>query len=129
MTFYQDIRDNTASPLLKEFGESAVYRVFEDAVYDNATGKTTNGQATDLSITVVEINGQGPLAAQEWSDDVAERLQKVVIASATEFANKGVAPEVEKSIVYGGKEYKILAVKATQPGGVPLIYRMALYNA
>lgn len=129
MTFFTGLRDDTAGPLIDKFGQSATHRVYAAATYNNATGKTVDGTPTDTPIKLLELKGGGPKQAQEWTEDVAKRASAFVLTDAKLFAAAGVTPEAEDTLVYGGKSYKILAIKRTAPSGVPVIYKMAVQNA
>lgn len=129
MTFYTGLRDDTAGPLIDQFGQSGTYRVHASESYDNATGKTTKGAPTDTAVKLLELKGDGPRQAQEWSEDVASMMRTVVLLSAKEFAAEGVTPEVDEALIYAGKENRILGIKAVAPGGVAVIYKMAVQYA
>lgn len=126
MTFYSGLRDNTAGPLIKQFGQEATYRTFPDAVYDNATGMTTDGTPQDVTVHLLELSGFGPKQAQQWSEDVSKIMRAEVLMSANELATADVVPEVNEHVIYEGRENRILGRKRVGPAGTAVIYKLAV---
>jgi len=124
MSFYGDLRDDTAGPLIAQFGQPATYRVYGAEVYDNATGKTTDGAPTDTAIQLLDL----PVPEREFSESVAARASAMLLVAAKEFNAAGVTPEVDKDVIFGSKSYKILAVNTVGPSGEAVIYKMAVQH-
>ncbi len=125
MTFYSGLRDDTAAPLIAQFGQPAVYRTFGAAVYDNATGLTTTGAPTDLPIQMLDL----PMKERVFSEDVTAKASGMFLVEAASFAAATVTPAVDATIVLRGKDYRILAINTVGPSGEAVIYKMAVQNA
>lgn len=125
MSFYQGLRDDTAGPLIAQFGQDGVYRVFGSEVYDNATGKTTKGAPTDTEIKLLDL----PMREREFSEEVSSAAEAMLLVAAKEFNAAGVTPAVNERVVFGSKDYLILAINTVGPSGVAVIYKMAVKNA
>lgn len=125
MTFYSGLRDDTAGPLISQFGQPGTYRVFGVEVYDNATGKTTKGAVTDTQVSMLDL----PIKERVFTQDVTERASAFLLVSAKEFAVAAVTPEVDETIIFGSKSYRILAINTIGPSGVAVAYKMAVQHA
>ena len=125
MTFYSGLRDDTAGPLIAQFGQAATYRVFGSESYDNATGTTTPGAETDTPIVLLDL----PMKEREFTEEVAAMASGTVLVAAQQFAAAGVTPAVNERIIFGSKTYKILAINTVGPSGEAVIYKMAVQNA
>lgn len=125
MSFYEGLRDETAAPLIAKFGQPASYRVFGAETYDNTTGKTTKGAATNLAIQLLDL----PVKEREFSEEVTAKASGVFLVAAAQFAAASVVPKVEELIVLNSKSFRILAINTVGPSGVAVIYKMAVQNA
>lgn len=125
MSFYEGLRDDTAGPLIAQFGQDATYRVYGAEVYDNDTGKTTKGTPTDTAIKMLDL----PMRDREFSDSIAEAANSMILVAAKELNAAGVTPAVNETILFGSETYKILAINTVGPSGVAVIYKMAVRNA
>lgn len=125
MTFYTGLRDNTAAPLIAQFGRAAVYRVFGAEVYDNATATTSKGSSTDTPIILVKL----PVKPQVFSEEVTAKSAAMLLVSAKEFAAAGVTPAVDETILIDTASYRILAILSIDPSGVPVVFKMAVQHA
>ncbi len=70
-----------------------------------------------------------PMREREFSEEVAERSDAMVLVAAKELAAAAVTPEVDREIIFGTKTYRILAINTVGPSGVAVIYKMAVQNA
>lgn len=125
MTFYSGLRDDTAAPLIAQFGQPATYRVFGAEVYDTVTGKTTKGTPTDTPIQMLDL----PMPKREFSEEVTAKASGMFLVSAAEFAAAAVVPATEETIILRGRDFRILAINAVGPSGEVVIYKMAVQNA
>ena len=125
MTFFSGLRDDTAGPLIAQFGQPGTYRVNGSAVYDNASGKTRKGAPTDLPIVMLDL----PLKRREFSEEVSAMASASLLVSAQQFAAASVTPAINEKILFGSKTYKILAINTVGPSGEAVIYKMAVQNA
>lgn len=124
MSFYSGLRDDTAGPLIAQFGQAGTYRVRGSETYDNTTGLTTPGAATDTPIVLLDL----PLKDREFTEDVAAMASAMVLVAAQQFAAASVTPAVNEKIIFGSKTYKILAINTVGPSGEAVIYKMAVQN-
>jgi len=125
MSFYSGLRDDTAAPLIAQFGQPATYRVFGAETYDNATGKTVKGTPTDTAIVLLDL----PISERDFSEEVVARASAKFLVAAAQFAAASVVPAVDETILLRGKDYRILAINSVGPSGEAVIYKMAVQNA
>jgi len=125
MSFYEGLRDDTADQLITQFGQAGTYRVYGSEVYDNSTGKTTEGAPTDTAIVLLDL----PMKEREFSEEVTALSNAMLLVSAKEFSAASVTPAVDETVIFGSKNYKILAINTVGPSGVAVIYKMAVQNA
>lgn len=125
MSFYQGLRDDTAGPLIAQFGQDGTYRVYPAEVYDNATGKTTKGAPADTTIKLLDL----PFPEREFTEEVSASAKAMLLVSAKEFSAAGVTPAVDEIILFGSKQYQVIAINTVGPGGTAVIYKMAVKNA
>jgi len=125
MTFYSGLRDDTAAPLIAQFGQSAVYRTFGAALYDNESGETTRGAAIDLPIKLLDL----PLKERVFSEEVTAKASGMFLLEAASFATAGVTPAPDATIILRGKDYRVLAINTVGPAGEAVIYKLAVQNA
>lgn len=122
MSFYEGLRDDTAGPLIAQFGQDAVYRVYASETYDNVAGKTTPGTPTDTPIKLLDL----PMRDREFTEEVVAESKAMFLVAAKELNAAGVTPEVDKEIVLGGDPFRIVAINTVGPSGVAVIYKMAV---
>jgi len=122
MTFYSGLRDDTAGPLIEQFGQPGTYRVYGSETYDNATGTTTPGAPTDTAIVLLDL----PMKEREFTEDVAAEASGMLLVAAQQFAAAGVTPAVNETILFGSHTHKILAINTVGPSGEAVIYKMAV---
>jgi hypothetical protein len=125
MSFFEGLRDDTAGPLIAQFGQDGVHRVYGAKAYDNSTGKTTLGTPTDTEIKLLDL----PMRQREFTEEVAARASAILLVAAKELNAASVTPAVDEEIVFGGSAYRILAINTVGPSGVAVIYKMAVQNA
>ncbi|ARB06111.1 hypothetical protein FDH38_gp057 [Dinoroseobacter phage vB_DshS-R5C] len=125
MNFYEGLRDDTAGPLIAQFGQLATYRVFGAETYDNATGKTTKGSPTDTAIQMLDL----PMREREFTEAVTAQADAMLLVAAKELNAAGVTPAVDNEVIFGSKTYRILSINTVGPSSVAVIYKMAVQNA
>mgnify|MGYP003639538981 CR=1 FL=1 len=125
MSFYSGLRDDTAGPLIAQFGQAGTYRVYGSESYNNTTGTTTPGAATDTPIVMLDL----PLKEREFSEEVAAQASGMLLVAAQQFAAASVTPKVNERIIFGSKTYRILAINTVGPSGEAVIYKMAVQYA
>jgi hypothetical protein len=124
MSFYENLRDNTAGPLIKQFGQVGTYRVYSAEAYNNTTGKTTQGTATLVTIRFLDLPLNYLTLHREFSEEAAAEAQAKLLVSAKELAEAGVVPQVDAEILADTKVWRILAINPVGPSGIPVIYKM-----
>lgn len=124
MSFYSGLRDDTAAPLIAQFGQPATYRVYGAQVYSNTTGKTTKGAPTDTAIVLLDL----PISEREFSEEITARASAKFLVAAAQFAAAAVVPAVNETVILRGKNYRILAINTVGPSGEAVIYKMAVEN-
>lgn len=122
MSFYEGLRDDTAGPLIAQFGQDAAYRVYAAETYDNATGKTTPGSPTDTAIKLLDL----PVQDRDFTEEVRAQSKAKFLVAAKELSAAGVTPEVDKEIILSSKPYRILMINTVGPAGTAVIYKMAV---
>lgn len=122
MSFYQGLRDDTAGPLIEQFGQAGTYRVFAAETYNNTTGKTTKGLATSVPIRLLDL----PVKDREFSEEVTAEARAILLVAARELAAAAVVPKVDAEILVGATVWRILAINTVGPSGVAVIYKMAV---
>ena len=125
MTFYSGLRDDTAGPLIAQFGQGGTYRVYKAPTYDNATGDVTKNAATDVAIQLLDL----PMDDRDFSEEIIARASAKLLVSAKEFAAAAETPAVDAEVIFGSKTYRILAINTIGPAGTAVIYKMAVQNA
>lgn len=124
MSFYSGLRDDTAAPLIAQFGQQATYRVYRAETYDNVTGKAIKGTATDTRIVLLDL----PVSERDFSAEVMARASAKFLVAAAQFAAASVVPAVNETVILRGKNYRILAINSFSPSGEAVIYKMAVEN-
>jgi len=118
MTFYTDLRDNDAAPLIAEFGMDGVLRQLAPT-YDEATGISTNA-ATDTAIKFLKLKLGN---RTEFQEELVARAAYILLVSAKELATAGVTPEATDKVVFGSQVYAILDINEVGPGGTAVVYK------
>ena len=122
MSFYEGLRDDTAAPLIAQFGQVAAYRIDATKTYDNATGKVTAGTPDSTPIKLLDL----PLRDREFSEEVVAVARGMFLVSAKELNEAAVVPAVDAEIILAGRAYRIRAINTVGPAGIAVIYKMAV---
>lgn len=122
MTFYENLRDNVADTKIEQFGQAGVYLHRTSESYDNVSGTRGSPGTQEVPIKLLDL----PLRDREFSEEVTARANAFFMISAKAFAENNVTPTVGSEIVRGNLYHKILAINTIGPGGVAVIYKMAL---
>lgn len=129
MTFYTDLRDNTAGPLIDQFGMSAILRKLDDAYDPTSGGVTSEATETTIKVLDLQIRTQGGTMTPEWAPDLVKKISSLLLVSAKELAAAGVEIATNDEVVWSGKVGRILALKAVAPAGVAVLYKVGVANA
>lgn len=121
MTFYASLRDDTAAPLIAEYGQAATYRGHGSYEYSVATGRAADTAPRDTAVRLLDL----PLPDREFSEHVTQRASAMFLVGAKEFAAANVVPEVDDRMVVGTDTYTILAINTIGPAGEAVVYKMA----
>lgn len=119
MTFYSDMRA-VALNLLTDYGQSAAWRVVT-STYDPTTGEAVLA-TTDTTVTVVKL--PLPREYNEFTRNLVEMSEHLIVMSATELETAGVVPSSNDKFVLGGIVYEVIALKAIDPGGTVVAYKL-----
>ena len=127
MTFYTDLRDNVAGPLIAQFGSDATLR--QEAIsYDPATGAGT-ATATNTAVKVLQVSLSAMLKGSGgknvFSEEMSAKWDQGIIMQAV----AGGTPAVNDLLILGSVTARIAWIDPVQPGGVPVIYKMAVARA
>ena len=130
MTFYTDLRDDVAGPLIADKGATATLRqTTAGGVYDPTTGAVSAKTPTDTVFSYVDL----PISRQRlrayFRDEMVEKVEKLFLVSAVEFAAASVSPGVDDVILISGVSYRILGIAPVAPGTVPVVYRIGAMRA
>lgn len=121
--FYTDLRDNTVEPLLADLGFDMVLESSREPTIDPNTGAITS-PAVVVSTTIKgifrffsqdEINGKDILSGD---------LQALVEGKRLNTAN--IVPDTTMQLVAKGIKYSVVRVTPTQPGGIPVLFRLQI---
>lgn len=116
--FYTDLRDNTADPLIKEFGKPMTLVLKSGGTYSGATGKITVAESeTEYPCTGVQVSFK---KSEMGSGDVKMGDVKVLL-SAT---GLDVVPDSSYRLKIGDEVYTVVNCDPLRPGGVDVIYEM-----
>lgn len=128
MAFYTDIRDGFASDLITKFGRVATLRK-EVITYVAATGVGTSAPSdtTVYGIQVTYLREQ--MAERGINRTLIEKVHVGFIISAKETAAAGVVPDINDKFLIGSVTHQVLWMEAVEPGGVAVIYKLALARA
>lgn len=125
MTFYTEMRDDVAGPLIREFGRSAtLFKQFRS--YDATTGSVTlsPGQDTSTTIYLLQLPIERPKLRNIFRDETVQRASWQLVISGEELAAASVTPEVEDQITFDGRTYQITDILRVAPGGTDVIYKV-----
>lgn len=121
--FYNDLRDNTVDPVLKQFGFAMTLESSREPTIDPNTGAITVA-ATVVSTTVTGI-------FRFFSQDEITRMDILsgdlqCLIGGKEVNDAGVVPDTTMQLVAKGVKYSIVRVTPTQPGGIAVLYRLQI---
>jgi hypothetical protein len=126
---YQSLRDKTAGALIAASGRPAILRQQGSSSYDPATGKNTI-VTRDTVVQVIESALKRAIKGREgmnqFESEQVKHWDASLIMSAKETAAAGVEPVVGDQIVLDGQTFKIAWLEPVSPGGVAVIYKMAI---
>lgn len=121
--FYTDLRDNTVLPLIKEFGFPMVLKSSREPTIDPNTGAIT-AAAAEVSTTVDGLFRFFSKDEIDGKDILAEDIQ--VLMEATVLNTAGIDPDSSMQLIAKGVTYNVVRNTPTQPGGIPLLYRLQI---
>lgn len=118
MGIYENLRDNTAAPLIKKFGKAMVLRRTTPGAYDAATGATTASTTTDYRCWGVFKQ----IDLKRVDGTLIQRSDKFV---GVVMENKNVSPsDSTDTLVVGSEVLKIINVETLSPGGVDILHTL-----
>jgi hypothetical protein len=128
MTFYTALRDNTAGPLITQFG-AAMTLTKQSETFNPNTGTATlvdvSTQCKGLEISLAAML-RGGAGKNQYDDELVQQWDSAIILSAKELAAAGVEPEPNDVLVVAGRKSTIKWVEPVRPAGVAVIYKCAI---
>lgn len=121
--FYTQLRDNTVVPLMKKFGFAMVLRSAREPVIDKNTGAIISS-ATFEDTTVTGLFRFFSQDEIDGKDILASDIQCLI--GAAEVNAKGIDPDTKMQLIAKGSTYNVIRITPTQPGGVPILYRLQI---
>lgn len=122
MTFYSELRDDVAGPLIRQYGVAATLRQVAVS-YDPTTGIGTPTN-TDTAIRLVKLPIERPKLRNFFREDLIERASYLFLVSATEIAAASITPTANDKIVLGSTVYAVLGVNEVAPGDTCVLYKI-----
>jgi len=122
-SFYTDLRDNTVLPLIKKFGFPMVLKSSREPTIDPDTGAIT-AAAADVTTTVDGLFRFYSQDEIDGKDILAEDVQALLEASTLNTA--GIDPDSSMQLIANGVTYNVVRNTPTQPGGIPLLFRLQI---
>lgn len=105
-----------AATMLKKTGTAMTLRVTTPGTYDPATGADSGETTTDYVCVGVLTNVSDYLT----DGTLIQVGDKVALIGAT----VAVRPKADDALVIGGDTWKVVNVKAVEPSGVPVLYKV-----
>ena len=115
MTFYTNLRDNTAAKLIKKFGRLHTFTRVTYGAYDPATGTSAETTATFTANAVKD-----EFSAFERNDSSIQIDDIKLIAEASDL----ITFEIDDSITIESQEYKLTRVNPIKPGATVVAYEL-----
>ena len=122
MGFYEDMRDDVAGKLIRQYGLDATLRQ-ETTVYDPTTGEATV-TSNDVAIKVVKQPIERPALRNFWRQELIDRASYQFLVSAQETASAAVVPTANDKVVLQGRVYAVIGVNEVAPGEVVVVYKI-----
>jgi len=124
--FYEDLRDNTVKPLLDEFGFSMILVTSREPTIDPNTGAITAASA-DVQTPVTGLfrffSQDEIFKALEAGQTIqANDLQALIEAKSVNDA--GIDIDTVTQLIAKSVTYNVVRNWPTQPGGIPLLYKL-----
>lgn len=118
--FYNGLRDDTAGPLISQFGLAGVLRR-STKTYDPTTGRTTYGADADTSIRMLDL----PVERGIFEESLEQQMTSMLLVASKELNAASVTAEPgdlvrwtkEGATVQG----RILAKKVIGPSGISVL--------
>ena len=121
--FYNDLRDNAVYKVLQRFGFDMVIKSNRAPVIDPDTGEVLTA-ATVVSTTVTGIFRFYSQDEVTGKDIQASDIQALIEAKTLNEA--GIYPDTDMQLTARGVTYNIVRNTPTQPGGIPLLFRLQI---
>lgn len=118
MGFYEGIRDNTVTPLVKKFGKQMILRRSSPGVYDATAGEVSGATTTDYRCWGVFKR----IDLKRIDGTLIQRNDKLLMVV---MENQTVTPcDSTDSIVIGTEVLKIISNDTLAPGGVDIMHNL-----
>lgn len=130
MTFYSDIRDDVAGPLVRQFGVDVVLRQTSDSYYPEEGANVSSVTATlTVRAVILPIRRVGSTQPPEFRAEDIVKMERVALVDASPLATAGVSPRAGDTLVIAGVPHAVVAVVAVAPGGVPVLFKLGVAGA
>lgn len=115
MSFYASLRDNTATPLISEFGVSYTFSRTTKGAYDPATGSTSG----DSTATFTALAVRDEFSAYERSDSSIQINDiKFICEAVSEGFQVGDHVEIE------GIDYQVMRATPIKPANIAVAWEL-----
>lgn len=115
MSFYENLRDNTATKLITKYGRAHTFVRVTEGVYDPTSGTTVGDTETTFTANAVKDE----FSAFERNDSSIQIDDIKLIAEAV---SNGF--EVDDSITIESQQYKLTRVNPIKPGAVVVAWEL-----
>lgn len=126
LSFYGNLRDNTAGRLIAQYGLTATLR--QDAETYDPTAGTITSSLTDTTIKVVILPSASPDAnsSQGREMNTVAKCDVNLLISAKETVAASVIPNIGDTIILNDEELRIVLISSISTGGVDIIYKVGV---
>lgn len=114
MSFYENLRDNTAAKLIKKYGRQHTFTRVTKGSYDPVSGTTTGDTQTQFTAYAVKED----FSAYERNDSSIQIDDIKLVAEASG------SFEVDDQITIESQEYKLVRVNPIKPGAIVVAYEL-----
>lgn len=115
MSFYEDLRDNTATALITEFGSLHTFTRVTKGIYDPVSGSSVG----DTSATFTANAVREEISAFERQDSSIKVDDVKLLAEAV-----GNGFKIDDQVTIDSQEYKLVMVDPIKPGSVVVAWRL-----
>ena len=119
MSFYENLADNVALKLIKQFGQAVTIRTKVTEEYELKTGDVTIVETSETGVGVL-LPGSNPQSVVDQDPARVNDTAVWVLAAS----GLTVAPAPGSVIDGGGASWAVIGLTPSSPAGVPIVYRV-----